>query len=80
MKIEKNGRTYDIGYIIPRGDDLTVSVESDEKISVIASDFEGNDEIRATEENVIHVYEGYGKLMNVSKMTDGRVRLMLRRE
>lgn len=83
MKLETNERTYDVNYILPRGDVLTISLESGEPISVIAGDIESMSMIVATENdnpNVTHTYEGYTMLddgAGIQRMSSGRVRVTL---
>ena len=83
MKIEaKNGKAYDVAYILPRGNELAISLDSNAALSAVAADFEGLSVIRATEEtpNVTHVYEGYTKMMSIIRMTGGSIRVVLARE
>ena len=83
MKLETHNRTLDVQYILPRGSELTISIESNEPLSEIAGSLEGMDAIRVTEEdnpNVTHTYGGYTMLGNgagVRRMSSGRVHATL---
>jgi hypothetical protein len=80
MKLKTRSMTLDVNYILPRGGELSVSVESGEPLSVIAGALEGMDAFSVTETenpNVTHTYEGYTELTSVRRMSSGRVHVTL---
>lgn len=80
MKLETQNRTLDVHYILPRGGELTISIESTEPLSEIAAMFEGMGVIQTTEDdnpNVTHIYEGYTELTSIRRMSRGRVHVTL---
>ena len=80
MKLETHNRTLDVQYILPRGSELTISIESAEPLSEIAGSLEGMDVIRVTEEenpNVTHTYERYTELISIRRLSSGRVHVTL---
>lgn len=83
MKLVTDRGTYDVNYILPRGNELNISVESAEPLSVIAGSLEGMAVIDVTESdnpNVTHTYEGYTLLTGIQRMSSGRVRVTLVRK
>ncbi len=83
MKLVTSGQTYDVNYILARGEALMISLDSKEPMSTIAKDLEGAAVLRATESenpNVTHTYEGYTLIMGIQRMSGGSVRVMLNRE
>lgn len=80
MKLETNNRTLDVNYILPRGSELTISIESTEPLSEIAGSLEGAGVIRVTEDdnpNVTHLYEEYTELTSIRRLSSGRVHVTL---
>lgn len=80
MKLKTKSLTLDVNYILPRGGELSVSVESGEPLSAIAGALEGMDALSVTETenpNVTHTYEGYTELTSVRRMSSGRVHVTL---
>lgn len=80
MKLETYNRTLDVQYILPRGSELTISIESNEPLSEIAGALEGMNVIRVTEDdnpNVTHMYEEYTELTSIRRMSSGRVHVTL---
>lgn len=80
MKLKTKKLTLDVNYILPRGNELSVSVESSEPLSAIAGSFEGMGALNVTETdnpNVTHTYEGYTELMSVRRTSGGRAHVTL---
>lgn len=80
MKLKTRSMTLDVNYILPRGNELSVSVESGEPLSAIAAALEGMDALHVTETenpNVTHTYEGYTELTSIRRLSSGRVHVTL---
>ena len=85
MKRMKEAQAHDEAgnaqqYILPRGSELTISIESAEPLSEIAGSLEGMGVIRVTEEenpNVTHMYEEYTELTSIRRTSSGRVHVTL---
>ena len=84
MKLEaKNEKVYEVNYILPRGSELAISMESADGLGEIAKNVDGMDVFRVTEgdkANVTHLYEGYKVLKSIHKTDSGSVRITLARE
>lgn len=82
MKLQAKKNTYDVKYILPRGNELAISLDGNYSVADVAADMDGLSVIRATEEtpNITHVYEGYTQLTAVQKMSGGNIRVLLARE
>ena len=86
MKMKTSrGAEFDVNYTAPMsgGKEMIVSLESSEKLSVIATELEGCEMLTVTDERrpgAKEVFEGYKVLMDIRRMNSGSVRATLGRE